>query len=440
MALIDRPAGIPAAKIECHIGIAACRSSSPLRELAAALALDDQEARRLALRSLDGCFPGRPGALRAVRADLEPDCADYMVETYASSGAAPPGEIGVTLAGLRIASWLRRVTWPRPPAYSGKATSDAARRFLERRMEPWLAEQEKRLTELEALTSSLPRGSYADAVTSGDLFRLRRELGRTARGFAIRAPMKARYEFRLALYGQLDQRLKRLELERHYALASQLASDWGLIRHPRALHWPSDDSGLQLSCLKFIQLPPIPESPRTVSGPLAHWFAADAPDALEGRVRAGLSRPERRKLSALESPELAAGLGRMYLELGLLYPTRSTFERASWYLRHAETDASAISFLAELLASGPTRREDWIAPQPAPKHGCVPLADEAIERAKHAQPPASAKGLWSCDLMLLGLRTNVDAPGCPQALTPADPLRWLPPVPPEFSWLAPPQP
>ncbi|MGE0328446.1 MAG: hypothetical protein AB7K71_32350 [Polyangiaceae bacterium] len=42
--------------------------------------------------------------------------------------------------------------------------------------------------------------------------------------------------------------------------------------------------------------------------------------------------------------------------------------------------------------------------------------------------------------MLLGLRTNVDASGFPQALTAVDPLRWLPPVPPEFSWLAPRQP
>jgi hypothetical protein len=207
--------------------------------LADALEVGDIASRDRKLWRLERCsaFPG--GLIRALRAELDPDCGDVIIKSLLDDPKVQlPADIASTLAGLVHAAWFRRAVSPLTSLKGGVGPEDI-RRFLRADLVRWRDAQVKRLTALEPSVQTLPAGSYGQAVAALALATAWHELGQGARRTSIPDWVKKDYELRTIYYGGLDESLEASiqHAQQLSVKASNLASRHGIRTSPIAKAW-----------------------------------------------------------------------------------------------------------------------------------------------------------------------------------------------------------
>jgi hypothetical protein len=236
--------------------------------LADALVSKDVATRDYDLWRVEAYSEFPPGLVRALRAELDPDCGDFIVEPLlADSTLRVSDPWTTTLVGLAYAARLQRAVVPLSPL-KGNPTPRDLEHFLTANLIQWRAAQVERLRTLETRLDSIPAGSYGRAVATLALAGAWYELKAQARRTSIPDSVKRDYELRTRYYGAIDDALE--DAQQHArelsVPAARLASLHGIRRSAFANAWYSGVTGVSNRCpyprsMAELLLPPLPAYP-----------------------------------------------------------------------------------------------------------------------------------------------------------------------------------
>jgi hypothetical protein len=366
------------------------------------------------LAALEACTDLPPGFARALRAWMTPDCADTLADPVLRK--QKPGtasrEIDL-LRGLAAASKLRR--WSPPPFPRVTATEVAAvTAFLQRAVPKWL----ESLAELRALEPTRVTGSYgsfAARVAWADAWE-----GVVRAGFrpGLDLPFKGDPELRSAFYDVVDPLLSeaRTAAETARRVARAMGAQLGVLDDPRLGDSPMDGKPRTWG-LEFVGVPLVERNDTsTLASELPTAFAAELlpaetlePSTWTSLLARGAPFELRVATSAWlalhtddpRAPALHLALARAHVRLGLLYQTRSSFERALIELAYASaTDETTL--LAALSRAMPMEGDT------AHLARGVQVDSAPLERVTEQGSSAAIRTMATMDLRLLQVRCTTD--------------------------------
>lgn len=388
--------------------------------LAAALDLQDPDARDAALAHLEPCSTWAPGVLRALRAELAPaECGDVLVEDFLTTHAEhPDGEIARTLFALGVAGRLRRLATqpPAPPEAHDRAALEA---YFQNELFPWIGEQSSAIHQLAERGASLkgyPRGIVAVEAGMADM-----RFVEIARGVPIPADMQEDAELRDTYYASLDEALEpRKRRGRDAALVglNELAETGALadarVTAARGL-LSRVYGGRRIDALDRLLLPPLPplEPAEAASRIAAHvptfyvaWLLPEAEvrgDLLRAFLERGLPRSVQLDLGSRPlDTETALLLARGHIDIGRTYFRAESFATARRLLEaHQGVEAEFLSALATALMAGPRDAVEMFARGPyfAKALGNLEDLDAVSDAGGPLAGPASFAGAYLRELV-----------------------------------------
>ena len=278
-------------------------ASSAWSLLADALELTDTTARDRQLWHLEACPAFAPGLMRALRAELDPNCGDVIAKPFLKSPSLEvTDELIDALAGLAQAARLHRAITPLTP-FKGPPTLDGIDRYRTLVLVPWRDAQLARLSVLGAQIQGLVDGGYGKTQALIALAQARHDLARRLRAAPIPDAIRRDSEMRTRYYSGIDDETAKVVKDNAAldAYTACLASRQG---NRRAFVGLESSFASILSRLKL----PVPPAytPQTPKQRAAHrlpaYFAGlllsseDISDAriVRGLIDNGLSIPHRR--------------------------------------------------------------------------------------------------------------------------------------------------
>jgi hypothetical protein len=207
------PAGVAAEPSSCSAYLT--RSTAPsgtcstkehvITGLAAAFQESSPDARDTKLAALESCTGVASGVVRAVRAELAPECAEGLVSPVLR---APPkdiaGNVYGTLMGLAVGGRLARLGHD-APTMTAPFDKKRVLEFLKTKMMPWLAQQSNAVDLTSQLAVKLD--GYAKGIAAIEAGAADLRLVDAVRSAPIPDEFKKDRELADAYYGNLDVQL-----------------------------------------------------------------------------------------------------------------------------------------------------------------------------------------------------------------------------------------
>ena len=417
----------PAPPPECKEAAAAPEACSPgnFNEGLAQALTSSSPAR--ALRCLEQATEAPPGLLRALRADLNRQCADVIV----GDSARAPGvarDVSETLLALSVGARLFRSV-RKPPLPQAPFSKAEFEKHFKEVLTPWIKDQAHTV---DLLAQAGPRLSgYAKAIVALEAGLADMRFVNVARAIELPEELQKDTEFRETYLVSLEQALEpRVVRGRDAALVGlgELQRQ-GILKDARLSEVRTLLStlfaGRRIDALDRLLLPPLPAAdlsapalvvaaklPAFYSLKLATNPNVDDPKLLRARLEQGV--PPALWLNAdakPASPELAALQQRGLFQLGQTYFWAEPFARAGAIETPAgDTSAALVHELSKVLARGPRNaaalmlgpttlppelREvsavDALAKQKSPAAG---MAEFDAAYLRSLAPPANDPAFW----------------------------------------------
>lgn len=355
-ALVPEPVGVPPADATCQqLSVASPTAScskpgSELDALAHAMASQDAQERDRLLSCLEAGTTFAPGAIRALRAELVPECADVLALPLLEPRRADLGrDLEDTLIALAASGRLRRLVQKAPEL---APPFDRARfmEFFQSTLKPWIVTQAAAIHDLAAVGPRLR--PYAKGVVAVEAGLADMRFVSVVRQVPLPKEMSDDAEVRDAYYAALDEALEpRKARGRDAALVGlrELCNE-GVVFDPRVQRaralLSEVYSGRRIDALDKLLLPelgpaPTDTSERSLAARLPSFYSGlllervplDAP-FLRALMERGIAKPFQARLAPdqLDEPSKALLL-------------RATFERGRVYFR-AEDFASSATMSA----------------------------------------------------------------------------------------------
>lgn len=346
----------------------ACASGDFVQRLASALA-ESGVTRDQALACLEKAPEAPAGLMRALRAELQANCADVIV----GSGSQAPSvtrEISETLLALSVGARLSR-TVQKPPLPDSPFSKSEFHRHFKDVLTPWIAEQAHAV---DALAQVGPRlTGYARAIVALEAGLADMRFVDVARAIQLPEEMRNDPEVRETYLVSLEQALEPRVLRGRDAALVGLGelSREGVLRDPRlsearrllsALY-----AGRRIDALDRLLLPAL--TPAELSTPdlqlaarlpafysrrLAGSTSIDDPKLLRAQLEQGvppslwLAPP-----ATPTSPEFSRIAQRGLFQLGQTYFWAEPFAKAAALETRGNDDSKLLTAVAQVLARGP---------------------------------------------------------------------------------------
>jgi hypothetical protein len=400
-ALVPEPAGVPAADASCQQFVeppsAASGCSKPasdLDALAGAMAGKEPRERDRLLSCLESNTAFTPGVIRALRAELAPECADVLALPLLEPRRADLSRnLEDTLIALAASGRLRRLVQKAPelsPPFDRARFMD----FFQSTLKPWIVTQAAAIHDLAAVGPRL--SPYAKGVVAVEAGLADMRFVSVVRQVPLPKEMSDDAEVRDAYYAALDEALEpRKARGRDAALVGlRELSNEGVVfdaRVQRARALLSEVySGRRIDALDKLLLPELLPAPTDTS---ERSLAARLPSFYAGVLleSATLDAPLLRALMERGLPKaFAARLAPDKLdEAGKALLVRAWFDRGRVYFR-AEDFASSAKLsavdkptaeqalyhaLASALQNGPRDGSDLLLRGPQLPTGTAQVAE-----------------------------------------------------------------
>lgn len=350
-ALVPEPVGVPAADVACQQLLepprTGCeRPTSELDALARAMASQEPHERDRQLTCLEAGSAFAPGAIRALRAELIPECADVLALPLLEPRRADLArDVEDTLIALAASGRLRRLVQKAPEL---AAPFDRARfmDFFQTTLKPWIVTQAAAIHDLAAVGPRL--SPYAKGVVAVEAGLADMRFVSVVRQVPLPKEMSDDAEVRDAYYAALDEALEpRKARGRDAALVGlrELCNE-GIVFDPRvdrARALLSEVySGRRIDALDRLLLPELGAAPQDTS---ERSLAAQLPSFYSGillahapldapLLRALLERGLPKAFAARLAPELLDDPSKALL-------VRARFDRGRVYFRAQDFENSA---------------------------------------------------------------------------------------------------
>ena len=398
-ALVPEPAGVPAADAACQRFVeppsAGCsKPASELDGLAQAMATKEPGERDRLLSCLESSTAFTPGAIRALRAELAPECADVLALPLLEPRRADiTRNLEDTLIALAASGRLRRLVQKAPelsPPFDRARFMD----FFQSTLKPWIVTQAAAIHDLAAVGPRL--SPYAKGVVAVEAGLADMRFVSVVRQVPLPKEMSDDAEVRDAYYAALDEALEpRKARGRDAALVGlRELSNEGVVFDPRVQRaralLSEVYSGRRIDALDQLLLPELEPAPTDTS---ERSLAARLPSFYSGVLleRATLDAPLLRALMERGLPKaFAARLAPDKLDAAskaLL--VRAWFDRGRVYFRAEDFAASAklsevdkptaeqalYHALASALRDGPRDSSDLLLRGPELPAGTARVAE-----------------------------------------------------------------
>ncbi len=422
--LVPEPAGVPAADAACQQLLeppsAGCsKPSAALDALAQAVATKEPRDRDRSLSCLESDAAFTPGLVRALRAELTPECADVLALPLLEPRRADLSRtLEDTLIALAASGKLRRLVQKAPEL---AAPFDRARfmDFFQTTLKPWIVTQAAAIHDLAAVGPRL--SPYAKGVVAVEAGLADMRFVSVVRQVPLPKEMSDDAEVRDAYYAALDEALEpRKSRGRDAALVGlRELSNEGVVFDPRVERaralLSEVYSGRRIDALDKLLLPELSAAPTDTS---ERSLAARLPSFYAGLL--------------LESAPLDAALLRALMERGLpkafaprLAPdkldaasqallVRALFDRGRVYFRAEDFQSSGrlsavdkptpeqalYHALASSLQNGPRDASDLLLRGPQLPSSTAQVAE--LDHVAAQQDPSAALAAFDA-AYLLGL-------------------------------------
>ena len=422
--LVPEPAGLPAADASCQQfaeppSTSCSKPASELDALAQAMASDGPRERDRMLSCLESSSAFPPGVVRALRAELVPECADVLALPLLEPRRADLARnIEDTLIALAASGRLRRLVQKAPelsPPFDRARFMD----FFQTTLKPWIVTQAAAIHDLAAVGPRL--SPYAKGVVAVEAGLADMRFVAVVRQVPLPKEMNDDPEIRDAYYAALDEALEpRKARGRDAALVGlrELASE-GIVFDPRVQRartlLSEVYSGRRIDALDKLLLPELAPaatdtSERSLAARLPSFYAGvllqsttlDAP-LLRALMERGLPKVFVARLTPEKLDEASkALLARAWLDRGRVYFRAEDFaSSAKLSAADKPTPEQALDHaLASALENGPRDGSELLLRGPQSQPFTAQVA-ELDQLASHKSPVAPLAAFDSA--YLLGL-------------------------------------
>jgi hypothetical protein len=314
-------------------------------------------SRDTSLAPLEACAGFAPGLIRALRADLAPECAEALAEDALKRRLTRQPRWQHALYGVVFAQRMREHEFA-APAFTAKGVQPGrAEDYFQKIYLPWLAEQEKELAVSGALIDALPAESYGGALARAAGGATWRRLLRASRQMSIPEAWKRSGQARVGFYTRLEALRQPLLARAEQAIAEGRAAleTLGFVSSTELVRL--GDLVDERELLRRVLLP-LPESPELASD--AALLAAALPpffttellsvralrnvETLRAAALRGLSPAARQGLTEHAGrPEVDAIVARVNLIVALGSASKQRARRALLLAKRSLASAPAAS-------------------------------------------------------------------------------------------------